>query len=50
MTPQTVTLEMPRAVMTKEVTMRHPPYIPMHWVLQEEVEAMVEKGHTEKAS
>ena len=41
---------MPRAVTMKEVTMRHPQYVPMHWVLQEEVEAMAEKGDTEKAS
>ena len=39
-TPQIVTLEMPRAVMTKEATMRFPQYIPMHRVLQEEVEVV----------
>ena len=50
MTPPTVTLEMPRVVMMKEVMMRCPQYVPMHQVLQEEVEAMAEKGDTEKAS
>ena len=47
---QIVTLEMPRAVTTKEVTMRCPKYVPMHQVLQEEVEAKAKKGDTEKAS
>ena len=48
--PQTVTLEMPRVVTMKEVTMRHPQYVQMHQVLQEEVEAKAEKRETEKAS
>ena len=50
MTPHTVTLEMPRVVTMKKVTMRHPQHLPMHQVLQEEVEAMAEKGDMEKAS
>ena len=50
MTPQTVTLETPRVVMMKEVTMRCPQYVLMHQMLQEGVEAMAEKGDMEKSS
>ena len=49
-TPQTVTLEMTKAVTMKEVTMRCPQNVPVHQVLQEEVEAMAEKGDMEKGS
>ena len=45
---QIVTLAMPRAVRTKEVTMRCPKYVLMHQVLQEEVEAKAEKGDTKR--
>ena len=50
MTPKTVTLQMTRAMTTKEVMGRCPQYLPVNQVLQEEVETMAEKGDTEKAS
>ena len=50
MTPQRVTLEMTRVVTTREVTRRCLQYLLVHLVLQEEVEAMAEKGDTERAS